>query len=412
MPIRESSYPHPRIAEAGRTYTFPFNFVIPEQLLPRSCTHVCSADHVHEAHLQLPPSLGDKGLSGKDDLSPETARVRYSIKVRVLKRNEDDEKKTILAESVRALHIVPAQAEAPPMSIAAGDQYYALSKTKLLRKGVFSGKLGKITVSAPQTGALMLPPPATQSTTPATTMATVSLCFEPHDITSQPPRLGGLKTKIKVSTFYSVKPQKDLQMRNGTHIEFDPGRGVYETSITINSRCVEGVSWTKHTAANLQRKDSASSDSSSECSESDIAPAPSTKGLFYTATILVPISLPASKKWLPTFHSCVVSRVYKLDLSLTVHTPGTGVPSTSITLHLPIQIGACGNGNRRATLTAAEAAAELADAEEFLRPRTIEVPSEELVGNSVLPVLRAEELPPSYEDFAATPRQVVAPGRG
>src|SRR6187402_2492173 len=32
MPIRDSDYPQPRIAEAGRAYTFPFNFVIPDQL--------------------------------------------------------------------------------------------------------------------------------------------------------------------------------------------------------------------------------------------------------------------------------------------------------------------------------------------------------------------------------------------
>ena len=29
MPIHESSYPVPRIAEAGRTYTFPFNVSVP-----------------------------------------------------------------------------------------------------------------------------------------------------------------------------------------------------------------------------------------------------------------------------------------------------------------------------------------------------------------------------------------------
>lgn len=87
-----------------------------------------------------------------------------------------------------------------------------------------------------------------------------------------------------------------------------------------------------------------------------------------------------------------------------------------------MQIAAKGNNERRATLTAEEAAAELADAEEFLRPRVIEVPRGEWVGGSVLGGRsggermrergREEremetEMPPSYEDFVAVGRRGV-----
>lgn len=50
----------------------------------------------------------------------------------------------------------------------------------------------------------------------------------------------------------------------------------------------------------------------------------------------------------------------------------------------------------------AEQAQELADAEEYLRPRVIEIPREELVGTSVLVRTQSRPqptaLPPSYED--------------
>jgi hypothetical protein len=139
-------------------------------------------------------------------------------------------------------------------------------------------------------------------------------------------------------------------------------------------------------------------------SDSALGPEQKAGNPFYTATILVPITLPANKTWIPTFHSCIVSRVYAIDLSLSVHTPGTGVPATSVVLHLPVQIAANGNQVQQVQLTAAEAAAELADANAFMQPRVIEVPSEELIGNSVLaPTPRAggSELPPSYEDFVS-----------
>lgn len=407
MPIRESEYPHPRIAEAGITYTFPYNFVIPDQLLPRSCTHECRADHVHQAHLQLPPSMGDREVSMKHDMAPDMSKVQYSINAKVVRNREQDGREVVLVEGRRKIHVVPAQSDQPPMSIGADDGDYVLSKTKPLKKGMFSGKLGKITVSAAQTGALMLPSPSSSSDTPATTMATINLRFDPHDPSCEPPRLGGLNTKIKISTFFAVRAEKTLPTRSSMVSQFETTRGVYETSINLSSRCVESVAWTKRTA-NLKRKNSASSSSSSEFSDTVITPEPS--GTYYAATVLVPITLPSHKTWVPTFHSCISSRIYQLDLSLKIHTPGTGVPASTVSLHLPVQIGATGNQTHRASLTAAEAAAELADADEYLRPRVIEVPIDGLIGNSDLARVTSD-LPPSYEDFASQPRQVVDPGR-
>ena len=117
---------------------------------------------------------------------------------------------------------------------------------------------------------------------------------------------------------------------------------------------------------------------------------------YYTAKIIVPITLPSTKVWIPTFHNCITSRLYVLDLSLSIHTPGTGVPASNATLHLPLQIGAAGNVATRPEMTAAEAAAELAEVDEFLRSRVIEIPSDDLLGNSVLSH-HAMDLPPSYE---------------
>ena len=88
MPIRESDYPHPRVAEAGRTYTFPFHFVVPDQLLPRACSHSTVGDHVHHAHCQLPPSMGDRTLPLKDDLSPDMAIVDYAVRVKIIRSRE------------------------------------------------------------------------------------------------------------------------------------------------------------------------------------------------------------------------------------------------------------------------------------------------------------------------------------
>ncbi|KAF7863968.1 hypothetical protein EAF04_006933 [Stromatinia cepivora] len=409
MPIREAAYPQPKIAEAGKTYIFPFNFVIPEQLLPTSCSHTCDADHVHMAHLQLPPSMGDCEVSILDDLSPEMSKVQYSINAKVIKHTEFSRKPISLVEGSKKLQIIPMVAEAPPMSISANDQNdYLLLKTKSLRKGMFSGKLGKITVSADQTGAIVLPSPGNSSA--ATTMATVKLQFEPHDSNSQPPRLGGLVTKIKALSFYATKPAKFLPSRSNMAINLEPARQVYQTSVPLSSRCVEQVSWVKHLPPpDLSRRASTVSSSSSDYSDNSQMSLKAKEKIYYTAEILVPVSLPSSKTWVPSFHSCIASRSYSLDLALTIHTPGAGVPPSSVKLSLPIQIASQGNRNAPVVLTAAEAAAELANVNEYLRPRVIEMPREDLVENSVLRssfTVPRPELPPSYEHTEEASRRV------
>jgi hypothetical protein len=352
-------------------------------------------------------------VSGQDDLAPEMSKITYAIKVRVLRNRDEDDKEVVLVEGHKKIRVVPAVPETPPMSLGHGEHDYVLSKTKVLRKGMFSGKLGQITVSAAQMGALILPSPTSQSATPATTMATLNLRFDPHTASSEPPKLGGLTTKIKAITFYAARPAAALPTRMSMLSQYETTRGIYHTTQSLSSRCVESVAWTKQDPKPVgKRRNSEWSTCSSDCSESRLETEHKESFAYYLATVLVPITLPTTKTWVPTFHSCIVSRVYTIDLSLTVHTPGTGVPSSSISLHLPVQIAATGNQAHRAQLTPAEAAVELANVNEFFRPRMLEIPDEELLGNSMLrPVSPISEQPPSYEDFFSQQRAVVDPGR-
>jgi hypothetical protein len=395
MPVSESDYPQPRIAESGQTYTFPYNFVIPDQLLPRSCNHPNTADHVTNAHLQLPPSMGDRSLiGGQSDMAPAMSKVQYAIRVQVVRHQEEDSREVVLVERSKQIRVIPAQEEAAPLNVGAEDDHFVLSKTKALKKGMFSGKLGKVTVSAAQPAAIILPAPSSSVNTPATTMATVHLTFDPHDASSEPPRLGSLATKIKASTFYAVRPTSGLPTHRNAQSAFEIHRGVYDSVVTVSSRCVESVQWTKHPA--ITRRGSGSSTSSSDFSDCSQPILPKDSAAYYSAKVIVPITLPSTKVWIPTFHNCITSRIYVLDLSLSIHTPGTGVPASTVSLRLPLQIGAAANMSSRPAMTAAEAAAELAEVDEFLRPRIIEMPSEELFGNSVLSH-HETDLPPSYE---------------
>jgi hypothetical protein len=355
-----------------------------------------------------------KDLAGLDDLAPEMSKISYVVKAEVVRTGGDEDE--VLVQGLKKLRVVPTVAEAPPLSLVDGDPDYVLTKTKSLRKGVFSGTLGRITVSAAQTRAVMLPLPGSPPNNSATTTATLYLRFYPSGTECEPPKLGGITTKIKATTFFAVRPVQVLPSIARQSSQFEGTRTSYSTSVHLSSRCVESVSWTKHEPhPACIRRDSESTTSSDASGNSILIPEQKEGKLYYTAKVIVPITLPSSKNWIPTFHSCLISRIYTLDLSLTIHTPGTGVPATSLSLHLPVQIASAGNAEGRAQLTADEAAAELASANEFFVPRLMEVPSERFIGNSILhpaasaPRTTAGELPPTYDE-RSQPR-TIAPGK-
>lgn len=63
QPMDGFEYPENRIMQAGKTYKYPFTFVVPERLLPQSCTHpkvgdfLCCHSHFGTAHLSARHNL-------------------------------------------------------------------------------------------------------------------------------------------------------------------------------------------------------------------------------------------------------------------------------------------------------------------------------------------------------------------
>lgn len=299
--------PIPRIAEKGKKYTFPFTFVIPERLLDSSCTHRVKNDAVREAHLQLPPSAGDPCLPSEDgcltdDLFPDMARVSYYIQAKMLRRRESDGRTITLADSSRKVRVTPNVEEVPPVHVEDHPGDYVLRAEKNIKKGIFKGKLGRLTVEAEQPKDLRL------SLCPAaTTMVPISLSFIAADESFEPPKLGALTAKLRVSTFFSTSPMNYIpgpSSRNNNAL-----LGHYSVSLLLSSRCMEGVKWSKQ---------------------------PSLGPTTYKATLLVPITVPKCKGLVPGFTTCLISRSYILDLLLTVQSSTHSRPS--VLLNIPLQI--------------------------------------------------------------------------
>lgn len=414
QPLDDSCFPTPRIFEAGRTYKFPFTFNVPERLLPRACTHDVVADHVRDHHLLLPPSFGDPDLSGfgstlLDDLAPEMSKIIYGVKVRIGQRGLTDNVIHVLAERLKKVRVKPAFEEQAPLNIDGNDEYRP-KQEKVIKKGLFKGKLGTLTARTVQPKPLNIPGARTSNNKPITTVAKLVLRFDPAEEGAQPPALSSLHTKLRVTTFYATTPRHNLPSR--ANLIYDMSQGVYAENVALNSLCISKAKWERHTAAAnpvpecITRRDSGisdcstASDSANAFSTGILAPSSNYKnGTFYTALILVPITLTEKKNFIPTFHSCIISRTYTLGMQFA---PQGG---SNISLKVPIQICADGSDtgieNARARSVEAVMYREAAD---MFTPRSIAPPNFDGTASTIH--IR-DDLPPDYAAFAPGTRMAA-----
>ncbi|KAK8128592.1 Arrestin [Apiospora sp. TS-2023a] len=403
MPIPESVYPVPRVYEAGRIYTVPFNFVIPDYLTLSACSHKTASDAVGADHLCLPPSLG---TWDRDDMTPDMARVEYTVRARVYREEAaGDKTRTKVLDACRLVHVLPSFAEQPPLNITPADSLYCMAKTRSVRRSILSPKTGRVTLTAAQPGAIILSADGSAATT---TSARIDLRYEASSSGQSPssmPRITEVTSKVSAVTFFGGNSINDFpNMGNWVRTYGAQGRGSFTYNAALGSTSFEGgeLEWTQETSVQPTRRDSGycsdvaadsdhsattnSSSSSRRWSASSSSSSAKTKPspVYHTASLQVPISIPTHKKtFAPTFHSCVVSRVYVLWMTITLSSCG-GSSTSKTTLGVPLQIGVDpdapltgeGEGERPPSF---EAAMEAAEAEEHLRPRrtTFHVPEVE-----------------------------------
>lgn len=419
MPIPESTYPVPRVLESSRTLTVPFNFVLPNFLTLGACTHKVESEHVKGQHLCLPPSMGSwaRGNWEKDDLSPQMADIEYTIRARVWKQPELQARPTKVMEAVKSIQVLPTFPEDAPLSITKNDRLYCMSKTKAVRKNLLSAKLGRLTVSAEQPRAIMLRPDGHVSTG---TAAQLDLRFEPVCAGATPPKITAVSSKITAHTYFSAGPiSGPPNMGDFTRAGVSDRRGVYSTSVNLPAAAPPGkLAWAAHQARRDSGyfTDTAPENTASEGEDEEerqqahpqrrrrtsttianlVRPSkqqnhqspPPSPPVYHTATAHVPVArLPTSKKFfVPTFHSCIASRVYTLHVSLQVTASGGGGGgSTTLSLDLPLQVGVeppeAGPGPQGEELPSFEDAV----VDEFFRPRVLSAPEVAFTETSVLP---------------------------
>lgn len=384
MPLRASDFPNPRVFQAGHTYTIPFNFVVPHQLTLDACTHHCTNPNVRDHHLRLPPSMG---YWESDDQAPEMARIEYAIRASAF-RSSEEEGKTMPLEASHLIKVLPALPEDAPLDITAKDERYHLSKSKTIRKNIFSAKSGKITATASQPGAIML---SADGARMSESSMRINLKFDCASADSTPPKINSVTAKLQATTYFS-NASMDVLPNLGSRVSYRTNPSLtYSTSNPLITNPIDAISWSQQTS----RRDSGySSWSAEDGSESDGTQdrhhrtKKSNKApVQHVATLDIPFALAASsnKLYLPSFHNCLISRAYSIHLNISV-----GPMNANIPLTIPLQVAmdtvqGDESDNDLPSFESAMAQSEETEADMHLLPRLIQVPSARYQGNSILP---------------------------
>lgn len=387
MPILQSSLPENMVFEAGKTYSIRFNFVVPHQLTLGACNHRCSTPGVREQHLRLPPTVG---FWEADDQAPDMTQIEYSIKARAYCRREAGS----FVEGYHVVNVLPTCLEDAPLDITSRDERYNLSKSKTIRKNLFTAKAGKLTATASQPAAVML---AGDGHSTSTTTARVCLEFAPVSAETAPPKVNSISGKITAATFFSAAPT-DLLPNLGSRSVFTANPAL---SYTITSRLfsnpIDKVAWQRQNFSG--RRDSGYSDLGvgkngfrTSCSQSHSRIGGKSMGsktcpIRDTAVLEVPFSIPMSnrKLYLPTFYSCLISRTYTLHLNLSV-----GPTNSTMSLAIPLQIGVktlhqSRFGPEPLIFDSGRAGYEAAEVDAYVQPRVFRMPEIARQSNSLLP---------------------------
>ncbi|RGP68711.1 hypothetical protein FSPOR_5182 [Fusarium sporotrichioides] len=301
MPISEEALPAGHVLEPGELYDIPFLFEIPENLSSKACSHQNKV--VRERHLLLPPSLGSWV---KNDLTGDSTYIDYVIRARlVLEKNGCGEEK--LVDRDISIKVIPLFPEQPPINVASLNSQYCLSQTRTIRRHLVGAKEGNLKASTTQPRPMTLDLDHLQV---SDSQLVIDLEYVPSSPRGTPPDMRIKGAVIETITSFWQGPVGHLPDHDEALTNTISPVAPWMDSHPLLLRGFEEVNWEK------------------------LANPGHSEPSIYKATMTQTFILPTEKLlFVPTFHSCTVSKIYRVRITL-----ATGAHGTTVCLVVPLQI--------------------------------------------------------------------------
>ncbi|KAL0782161.1 hypothetical protein CaCOL14_000067 [Colletotrichum acutatum] len=341
MPVPESAYPSTRVFKRGHTYSIPFRFIIPHQLTSNVCQYEVQTEAVRHHHLRLPSSL--TGFE-KDDLATNMAKIQYSVRARVFNIDEGSpvQLPAPILESEHPISILAPSSEDPPLILDEHDLHYVLESTKPVRKSMFSAPTGQITARSSQPQAVRL---SSDGHRASGSSAYIDIAFRPAAPDMLPPQVKIKSTRILAQTWVSTRPAQ-------TFPNFGGNRQPVTLSTLASIDAMNITPWIQHVHILEDEKSERTKGGNRGSRDITVIRNSSIPDdgipITHTCSTQVDFRLPTSSHvFPPTFHSCLISRTYILEIKITAG-------GAELSLQVPVQIFMEQEGGRSQASTESE----------------------------------------------------------
>lgn len=312
----------------GQLYKFPFSFLVPERISPQQCDHSTKDAEVEQAHTQLPPTFESQTSSFWQSTSPgwapKACSISYKIRVAISEKSQGTSMpRSKLCDVSRSLRFMP-----PANTAKCSDypiQYLVHARQSECR---FMGRtLGNLQVAAEEPRPIQISSTTTDLNNISTSAVQLHLTFD-STTTAPPPQLCKLRSKLEVATYYGTSPWEDYPTTEDMECS-NTDREACVTTTPLQSLDLTSTQWEKLPTFYSATKDLADSASVS----SSVTSSPPS----YTVSVTLPVNLPEEQAVVPTFHSCLVSRTYAIDIALSYQVPSAICKST-MNLRIPLEV--------------------------------------------------------------------------
>jgi hypothetical protein len=297
-----------RVFKAGRPYFFPFTFTIPDKLPPNVCQHPVADEKDRSSHLTLPPSLGygTRGLLGSGDTLAKMVTIRYMIHTSLYHLEADHRTG---AENL-IIHVVPTiQDQSIGALLPSANTSPVPTSVNVLRSLLF--------FKSPQTISL-------RSLRPYETcyldrnrsqyygggtlslLLQIELRFESVGRCAEPPGIRSFDVELQARTAMACIPFEENTADNELR-SCDVSKLLHCRTVHLTTTPVGTLDWTKIPGYGDHNARSS-----------------------FTANVSLPVTLPQHVAHVPTFHSCLVSRDYAIQVRARSHQFIVGTRATTM----------------------------------------------------------------------------------
>lgn len=322
--------PENRSFKKGCIYKIPFEFAIPGHMLPITCRHVVASPRVHTCHTSMPPSFGDHELADVTDYAPKHVSVKYRVCANVQENSETGECIEIASGS-EPIRFMPKERAREPD--AGAWEPARLSQAEIPISKFWTKPSGTLAVTSTQLTPFVLKDfRKSVWRSELSGRVKINLVFWPANDAARPPARLDLRAILRTTTVSAVSPLTQFPSDDPW---FGPQIDSHDApSIILSPQLLENIEWVQgpHENAQLDK----------DCPPYEAPPAYAmphnmTSRLCYSAQITVLLSATSTSLLVPTFHSCLITRAYNLDLRISL--PGSAKSlGPAMRIGIPVEV--------------------------------------------------------------------------